>query len=109
MAEAEYHQVSTTTETRPAAVELARSAVAARVAACGQVVGPITSAYWWDGGVQEAEEWLVLFKTAADRSDALAEHIQANHAYDVPEVITTQLVGGNPAYLAWLHRETRPR
>jgi periplasmic divalent cation tolerance protein len=107
MAEVEHHQVSTTTDSLDAAAELTRTAVEARLAACGQVVGPITSTYWWDGKVEQAQEWLVLFKTAADRSAALAEHIRAHHSYDVPEVITIPIVGGNPAYLNWLHQETR--
>ncbi len=106
---AEYCQVSTTTGSRGAAAELARSAVQARVAACGQVVGPLTSVYRWQGRVDEATEWLVLFKTAADRSDALVEHVRSRHSYDVPEIIVTPVTGGDPGYLAWLRAETRPR
>lgn len=101
-----YQQVSTSVDARSAAVELSRSAVQARLAACGQVVGPITSTYWWDGEVQAAEEWLVLFKTTEDRAEALIEHLRAAHPYDVPEVICTSITGGNPAYLTWIQQET---
>jgi periplasmic divalent cation tolerance protein len=107
MAEAEHVQVSTATDSSAAAAALADSAVQARLAACGQVVGPIDSVYWWDGKVERAPEWLVLFKTAADRWPVLVEHIRANHTYDVPEVIVTPILGGNPAYLAWLTEQTR--
>lgn len=102
-----YQQVSTTVDTRSAAVELTGSAVRARLAACGQVVGPITSSYWWDGEVQSAEEWLVLFKTTEDRAKALVEHLRSTHPYDVPEVICTPITAGNPAYLTWIDQETR--
>ncbi|MGH3747941.1 MAG: divalent cation tolerance protein CutA, partial [Micromonosporaceae bacterium] len=64
MAQPGHYQVSTTIDSEAAAAELAASAVRARVAACGQVVGPITSVYWWQGDVENAAEWLVLFKTA---------------------------------------------
>ncbi|NJC68421.1 divalent-cation tolerance protein CutA [Planosporangium thailandense] len=104
-----YCQVSTTTDSPDAAAELARTAVEARVAACGQVVGPITSVYRWEGRVDNAEEWLVLFKTTAERADALIEHIQALHSYHVPEIISTPITAGNPAYLDWISEETRPR
>jgi periplasmic divalent cation tolerance protein len=107
MAEADNYQVSTTTDSKEAAAELARSAVEARVAACGQVVGPIESVYWWDGKVDTAAEWLVLFKTTADRSDNLVEHLRSRHSYDVPEIIVTPITGGNPAYLSWIREETR--
>lgn len=109
MTDVEYYQVSTTTDSEDAAAQLARSAVEARVAACGQVVGPINSVYWWEGNVDNSAEWLVLFKTAADRCDALVEHMRTAHSYDVPQVICTPVTGGNPAYLTWVLEETRPR
>jgi periplasmic divalent cation tolerance protein len=102
-------QVSTTIDSPESAAELARTAVEARVAACGQVIGPIDSVYRWEGRVDSAREWLVLFKTTAERADALVEHIRGLHPYDVPEIITTPVTGGNPAYLAWIGEETRPR
>jgi periplasmic divalent cation tolerance protein len=101
--------VSTTIDSPDAAAELARSAVEARTAACGQVVGPIDSVYRWEGKVESAQEWLVLFKTTAERVDALVEQIRGLHAYDVPEIISTPITGGNPAYLDWIAAETRPR
>lgn len=105
----EYCQVSTAIDSPEAAGDLARSAVEARLAACGQVLGPMTSTYWWQGKLDEAQEWLVLFKTTADRSDALVAHLRSRHPYDVPEVICTPVSGGNPNYLAWVREETRSR
>lgn len=106
---AEYVQVLTTTDSRAAAQELARSVVHARVAACAQVVGPIASTYWWEGRVESAEEWQVLMKTAADRYDALERHVRQHHSYEVPEIIATPVVAGSAAYLGWIEAETRPR
>lgn len=105
--DAEFCQVSTTTDAREAAEALVRSAVTARVAACGQVIGPIGSTYWWDGEVQRAEEWLILFKTPTDRAEALQAHIVSHHSYQVPEVIHTPITGGHSAYLSWLTAQTR--
>jgi periplasmic divalent cation tolerance protein len=107
MAEVKHCQVSTTTDSKEAAAELARSAVEARLAACGQVVGPIDSVYWWEGKVDTAAEWLVVFKTTTDRSDRLVEHLRSRHSYDVPEIIITPITGGDPAYLSWVRKETR--
>ena len=106
MPETAHVQVSTTTDSSDAAAALADSAVRARMAACGQVFGPISSVYWWDGKVEREQEWLVLFKTTAEHGPALVEHIRANHTYDVPEVIVTPIIGGNPAYLAWVTDQT---
>ena len=43
---ADYLLVSTTTDSREAGVELARSAVAAKLAANAHVAGPVASFFW---------------------------------------------------------------
>lgn len=97
----------TTIDSAEAAERLARSIVEARVGACAQVVGPINSVYWWDGAVQSEREWQIWIKTTTAELDALTSHIQANHSYDVPEVVATPIIGGSPAYLRWVTDQTR--
>jgi periplasmic divalent cation tolerance protein len=104
---AEYLQVQTTTDSRAEAMELARAAVAARLAACGQVAGPIASTYWWNDELERAEEWLVFFKLPADRYEALAAFLTERHSYDEPEIVATALVAGAPSFLGWITDETR--
>ncbi|MFC5752623.1 divalent-cation tolerance protein CutA [Actinomadura rugatobispora] len=103
-----YVQVTTTTDSRPEAAELARSAVAERLAACAQLVGPIASTYWWEGEIESAEEWMVVFKTTGARFDELASLITEGHSYDSPEIIATPVVAGSMDYLAWVSEQTEP-
>ena len=106
--EAGHLQVSTTLPTHEAAAELAASAVEALLAACAQVLGPVTSTYRWQGRVETAQEWPVVFKTATDRYPALAAHLRERHPYELPEIIATPVVAGDPGYLDWLVEQTRP-
>jgi periplasmic divalent cation tolerance protein len=99
--------VASTTDNEEAARALAAGAIEAKLGACTQVLGPITSVYRWKGEVQTEQEWRVEIKTAADRVAALTEHIKANHSYDVPEIIATPITGGSADYLSWLVNETR--
>jgi len=101
-------QLTTTTATREAALRLARTGVERRLAACGQVSGPVTSLYWWDGTLQSAEEWVCTFKTAQRHAEALAGALRAAHDYTTPEIVITPVVGGDPDYLAWIDAETEP-
>lgn len=101
-----YVQVTTTTDSRSEAAELAKSAVRERLAACAQLVGPIASTYWWEDDIESAEEWMVLFKTSADRFDELASLITEGHSYDTPEIIATPVVAGSMDYLAWITEQT---
>jgi periplasmic divalent cation tolerance protein len=102
-------QVTTTVEAREDADRLARSLVEERLAACVQVVGPITSTYWWQGAVEVAQEWICLIKTTDERFEALAARIKQIHSYDVPEITAVPLVKGSPEYLGWIDAETVAR
>jgi len=103
---AEHVIVTSTTDSEEAARELATQAVEARLGACAQIVGPITSVYRWDGAVQTDREWRVEIKTTAERVPALTERLRQLHGYDLPEVIATPIAGGSAEYLAWLTAET---
>jgi periplasmic divalent cation tolerance protein len=99
-------QVVTTTDSRDEADRLARSAVEGRLAACAQVVGPVTSTYWWEGAVQTATEWQCVLKTTAGRFDELRSHLERQHSYETPEIVATPIVAGGAAYLDWIRQET---
>lgn len=101
--------VITTTDSAAAAEQLATGIVDARLGACVQIAGPVTSVYRWEGAVQTEQEWQLWVKTTGALLDALTAHIMANHSYAVPEVVATPIIGGNPAYLQWLTDETGSR
>jgi periplasmic divalent cation tolerance protein len=98
--------VASTTDSEESARALAAGAIDAKLGACAQVVGPITSVFRWKGTVQTEQEWRVEIKTAADRVAALTQHIKAHHSYEVPEIIATPITGGSAEYLSWLDSET---
>ena len=106
--EVQYLQVQTTTDSRAEGMVLSRAAVEARLAACAQVAGPVASMYWWDGGLERAEEWLVFLKLPVDRYDELAAFLTERHSYDEPEIIALPIVTGSATYLTWMREETRP-
>lgn len=98
-------QAVTTTETREDAEKIARMVVEQRLAACVQVLGPITSTYWWQGSIETAGEWMCLMKSRQDLFDHLAHAIKAVHPYTVPEILAFPILAGNPEYLSWLDQE----
>lgn len=106
---ARYLLVQTTTDSRAEAMELARAAVEARLAACAQVSGPIASTYWWEDTVERAEEWLLALKLPAAGYGALADFLTQRHSYDEPEIVATPIVAGSETYLSWIDEETGRR
>jgi periplasmic divalent cation tolerance protein len=103
---ARYLQVQTTTDSRVEAMELARAAVEARLAACAQVSGPVASTYWWEDDIERAEEWLLVLKLPAAGYKALADFLAERHSYDEPEIAAIPIVAGSESYLSWIDEET---
>jgi periplasmic divalent cation tolerance protein len=90
------------------AFNLARELVHLRLAACATVLAPVTSFYRWKGAAEQATEYPVLLKTAAERYDALEAAIRERHPYSVPEVIAWPVSRGHAAYLDWVVQESAP-
>lgn len=102
-----YIQVLTTTGGREEAVKIARILLERRLAGCVQVLGPVSSLYWWKGRIEEAEEWLCIIKSREDLYEELEKTIRENHSYEVPEIITMPIVSGSRSYLEWMSMELK--
>lgn len=81
---------------------LAEALVNARLAACVQILPPMTSVYFWEGEVRREREHLLLIKTLAEKYDTLETFIRENHPYDVPEIIAISAEKVSEAYLSWM-------
>ncbi len=98
-------QVTTTTEKREDAERIARTLVEARLAACVQIVGPITSIYRWKGKIETAGEWLCLIKSREELYGAVEQAIRYLHPYETPEIIAAPITAGSHDYPGWLRDE----
>jgi periplasmic divalent cation tolerance protein len=103
----EYIQVVTTTERREDADRIARMLVDERLAACVQVVGPISSTYRWQGTIETAQEWQCWVKSRRDLYGQIEQAIRRIHPYEVPEILAVPVLEGSASYLAWLDGEVR--
>jgi periplasmic divalent cation tolerance protein len=98
----EYIQVFTAISSKQDAERIASHLVGQKLAGCVQVVGPISSTYWWKGKIESAEEWLCIIKTRRGVFGKLKEAVQAVHPYKVPEITAIPIVALNKDYLEWL-------
>ena len=89
------------------AENLAATLVAERLAACAQVLGPVSSTYRWKGKSEQAEEWYCHLKTTVERLPELQKRIRELHPYEVPEVIAVPICHGDEQYLAWVREAVK--
>jgi len=87
---------------------IARSLVDERLAACVNVLPPMTSFYRWDGAVQRDTEAQVIVKTVRDRVASLRSRLLQLHSYELPEFIVLTVSDGSHAYLDWIRANVRP-
>jgi periplasmic divalent cation tolerance protein len=80
--------------------------VGERLIACGQVMGPIRSTFFWEGSVHKEDEWLALLKTSDGAVGDLVARLAEVHSYDVPEILITEVAGGYLPYLDWVLEQT---
>ena len=94
--------VLTTVQKRQEAETLAGKIIEAKLAACVQVLPPMMSFYFWENRIQADSEHLLLIKTLAGKYDELEKFIQANHNYDVPEIVALAAERISDSYLGWI-------
>ena len=87
---------------------LARDLVQLRLAACVNVLAPVTSFYRWEGKEEQATEYPLLIKSTLERYIELEEAIRKRHPYQLPEIVAFPVERGLAGYLRWIERETSP-
>jgi periplasmic divalent cation tolerance protein len=97
-----YIIVLMTTATKKEAENMARNLLNQRLIACANIVGPVSSLFWWKEKISQENEFLVLMKTSADLFKKLATAVKQMHSYEVPEIIAVSITKGEQSYLEWL-------
>jgi periplasmic divalent cation tolerance protein len=97
-----------TTESEEQAVQIARTLVAERFAACVNIVGPVRSIYRWRDGVKDDREYLLIIKTRALLYMKVETRVREMHTYEIPEVLALNADRGSPPYIQWMLDTTGP-
>ena len=105
----QFRVILVTCGTLAEARRIARGAVAAKLAACVNVVlNPVESIYRWKGNVEVSREYLLVVKSTVRRLPELERMVRRMHSYDVPEFLVLPVVSGSHEYLGWLVESVKP-
>ncbi len=87
---------------RAEARRVARAILAARAAACVNVLSGLESEYWWQGKIESSREWLLMIKTTRTRMKEVEQVVKQTHSYQVPEILFLPVTRGERNYLRWV-------
>jgi periplasmic divalent cation tolerance protein len=96
------HVVLVTAPDAEVGARIGRALVEEGLAACASLVPGVRSIYRFEGAVHDDAEVLLILKTRAALSAALAARVRALHPYQVPEVLALEVAGGSEPYLDWV-------
>ncbi len=102
----DYCVVLTTTDSEAVKQKLISEILSNNLAACIQTF-PIESHYLWQGSVCHDQEILISIKTLTKLYSQLSLVIEANHNYDLPQIIQLPIVDGLSPYLEWIRNTTQ--
>jgi len=98
--------VLTTVPAGDSGERIARTLVEERLAACVNLLAPMTSFYRWRDAVERDVERQMVIKTTADRLPDVKARLAALHSYELPEFVVVQVAAGSDAYLDWVRAGT---
>ncbi len=102
-----YIVVYITTSSVSEAKKIGRKLVEEKLAACSNIVSPISSIYRWQGKICEDKEALIILKSKKKLFKQIEKKVKELHSYDVPEIIAIPVIEGSDSYLSWLRDETK--
>ena len=85
---------------------VAEALVTAKLAACVNIMAPITSVYEWQGKLESGPEIAVFIKTRRALVEEVIAAARPLHPYTVPCLLVLPIEGGNEDYLSWARART---
>ena len=98
-----------TCPSRRTAEDIADAAIEARLAACANLEGPMTSTYRWKGVVEQSFEFVLWLKAPNANWPEIEALVVEKHPYDVPGIVALPCAHANGAYENWVKENTKAK
>lgn len=91
-----------TTKNKSEAKKIGKVLLQEKLAACVNIFDNMSSMYWWEGKIEEANETVLIAKTTKKLFPKLSKKVKSIHSYSVPCILQIPVTDGNPEYINWL-------
>jgi periplasmic divalent cation tolerance protein len=97
-----------TTKNKSEAKKIGKILLQERLAACINIFDKMSSMYWWEGKIEEANETVLIAKTTKKLFPKLLNKVKSIHSYSVPCILQLEVKDGNKEYVKWLMSALNP-
>lgn len=98
-----YLAIFITAADKKEATKIAKALLAKKLVACVNIVSGVESFFWWQGKIDQAQEYLLIAKSVKANLAKVCRLVKQLHSYAVPEIIGIPIVGGSKTYLDWIN------
>ena len=81
----EYIRITTFSKDKRTIAKISTEVIKEKYAASTHI-DKVLSSYWWDGKVEDTQEYRLEIITRIDKKDIIVQTIKLLHDYDVPEI-----------------------
>ena len=81
----EYIRITTFSKDKITIAKISTEVIKEKYAASTHI-DKVLSSYWWDGKVEDTQEYRLEIITRIDKEDIIVQTIKLLHDYDVPEI-----------------------
>jgi periplasmic divalent cation tolerance protein len=99
--------VIVTTNSKQEAQKIITNLLRNRLIACGNIIGPISSSFWWKNNVEQSEEFILLLKSQMRLYEEIENEVLELHSYETPEILVLPIVEGSKPYLDWISNSVK--
>lgn len=91
----------TTVPTKEVGRDIAEGLLKERLVACVHIEGPMTSLFYWNDELEQAEEYKLAIKFTSDKEEEIEQWIKRHHPYELPQWVAVSIDKVSKEYEAW--------
>ena len=97
----EYIRITTFSKDKRTIAKISTEVIKEKYAASTHI-DKVLSSYWWEGKVEDTQEYRLEIITRKDKEDIIVQTIKLLHDYDVPEIQKDEHITLNPDIKKWI-------
>ena len=97
----EYIRITTFSKDKRTIAKISTEVIKEKYAASTHI-DKVLSSYWWDGKVEDTQEYRLEIIPRKDKEDIIVQKIKLLHDYDVPEIQKDEHITLNPDIKKWI-------